>query len=577
MAVDAIDATLNEIGEWAGRAGVGIDERDLRMLLELSRDHLAHKQPGAFVAGDFDELLLEVIPKHVALESPAHARDVIRAAATLLAFLDDTDRLPHNHIEALDAELDEVGAEFLMAVMSPEEAAELLEPEDDGLVTMLEQLGLPTDEMPPMRLPGLAELAAAAQQSKLMNQAYELGKWAGDGQEVDEAGDPTPAAIVSAAAAVGIEVSDAEGLSDVPELALLLQLADFVGFVQSSEEEGDDRLMGGDALAGWPDGAGEDELVVALWQSGLAVTLGYALDWLVDVVDGEIEFEGVGATAFLMLFLSREEGLPVAELSAMVEESAEDARMLASWISNYGDPARTLVNRLVGLGAATVDEHDVVRLTPLGLSTMRDELVESGVDVPLLPPPGEMSAADLIELAGGFTEAQMSAELALWLEGREKLDAARELLEVATASAGVQRLWATTLVSELGPEIDPLWRSSLDNPVLVPYAKLALARNAGHELPDLPPEFALTAEERGWITIDAIALIIAVPSEETPASIAAALSTGNPQDNLDAMWRLPHPEVLEVLAAIGELHPDRKVAKHARTVANKASSFHSQG
>jgi hypothetical protein len=138
-------------------------------------------------------------------------------------------------------------------------------------------------------------------------------------------------------------------------------------------------------------------------------------------------------------------------------------------------------------------------------------------------------------------------------------------------------LWAATLVSELGAEIDPLWRSVLDDPALAPYAKLALARNAGHELPDLPAEFALSAEERAWITIDAIALIVAAPTEETPASIAAALSTGSPQDNLDSMWRLPHPEVVEVLTAIGESHPDRKVAKHARTVADKAASYHSQG
>ena len=575
MAVDAIDATLNEIEEWAGRAGVGIDERDLRLLLELSRDHLAHKQPGAFEAGDFDELLLEVIPKSVTLESPAHARDMIRAAATLLAFLGDTDRLPDNHLAALDAELDEVGAEFLMAVMSPEEAAELLEPEDDGLLTMLEQLGLPTDEMPPMRLPELAELAAAARQSALMNQAHVFGEWAGDGQELNEGGDPVPAAIVSAAAAVGIEVPDeVQGLSDATEVALLLQLADFVGFVHSPEDN-ERSLVSGDDLANWPDG--DDETVIALWQGGLAVTLGYALDWLVDVVDGEIDFEGVGATAFLMLFLSREEGLPMAELSAMVAESTEDAGVLESWTEQYGDPARILVNRLVELGAATVDDEDVARLTPLGLSTMRDELVESGVNIPLLPPAGELTAAELVELSGSFTDAQMSAELTLWLADRDKQDAARELLDVASVSGGAHRLWATTLVSEFGPEIDPVWRSVLDNQVLAPYAKLTLARSAGHVLPNLPAEFELTVDERGWLTIDAIALIVAIPTEETPASIAAALSMGDPQDTLDSMWRLPHPQVVPVLAAIGDLHPDKKIAKHARTVAGKAASFHSQG
>ncbi|MET0235355.1 MAG: hypothetical protein ABW224_11995 [Kibdelosporangium sp.] len=574
MAADAIDVTLKEIDEWAGRTGVGTDERELRLLLELSRDHLAHKQPGAFALGDFDELLLGVIPANVVLESPAHARDIIRAAATLLAFLGDTDRLPPKQIEALDAELDDAGAEFVEASMSPEEAAELLEP-DDSLVTMLEQLGLPTDEMPPMRLPEPGELAAAARQSALMNQAHLLGEWAGDGQEVDEKGDPTPAGIVRAAAVAGIEVADVEGLSDAPEVALLLQLANFVGFVQSSDEEGDENLTRGDALADWPDG--DDETVIELWQGGLAVTLGYSLDWLVDVLDEEIDFEGVGATIFLMLFLSRDLGLPMDELSGMVQETVEDPSVLAAWTDEYGDPAYILVGRLIALGAVVVDDEEIVRLTPLGLNTMRNELVDSGVEVPLLPPVDEMTAADLVGLADRLGEPQIGAELALWLAGRDIQEAARDLLAVASGSTGPQRMWAATMVSDFGTEVEPVWQGVLDDPALLPYAKLAFARNAGHVLPDLPDEFALTPEEHAWVTIDALAMILTVSAEDTPDAVAAALSAGRPQDVLDAMWRLPHDEVVPVLIAVGELHPDKKVAKHARTVANKASSFHSQG
>ncbi|MBP2321022.1 hypothetical protein JOF56_001407 [Kibdelosporangium banguiense] len=573
MAVDTIDATLHEIDKWAGRAGVGVDARDLRLLLELSRDHLAHEQPGAFALGDLDELLLEVIPENVVLDSPEHARDVIRAASTLLAFLDDTNRLPHSQIEALDAELEEAGPEFFQAVMSPEELAELFEP-DDSLVTILEQFGVSPDDIPPMRLPDHAELAAAARQSKLMNQAHKLGEWTGDGRALTERGDLTPDDIVSAAAVLGIELSDAEA---APEIALLVQLADFTGFAQSPEDDGG-TLMRGDALDSWPDG--DDETVIALWQSGLAVTLGFALDWLVDVYDGEIEFEGVGATAFLMLFLSRDEGMPMAALTSLIEESAEDRQMLQAWTEQHGDPARTLVEQLVLLGAATVshsDGEDVIRLTPLGLSTMRDELIDSGVDVALLPPVTEMTAADLVGLSSVLTEAQMAAELGPWLESRGLQDGARDLLTVASDSGGAYRVWATSAVMDLGAEADPVWRSVLDDPALRPYAKLALAGSAGYKQPDdVPAEFALTFQERAWFTIDAIALIVAVPSDHTPLAIAAALSMA-PKDILDNMWRLPHPQVIPVLQAVGDLHPDKKVAKHARTVANKASSYHSQG
>jgi hypothetical protein len=38
------------------------------------------------------------------------------------------------------------------------------------------------------------------------------------------------------------------------------------------------------------------------------------------------------------------------------------------------------------------------------------------------------------------------------------------------------------------------------------------------------------------------------------------------------MWRLDHPDVLEVLTLIGDHHPDKKIAKAARKAAFKATS-----
>lgn len=40
----------------------------------------------------------------------------------------------------------------------------------------------------------------------------------------------------------------------------------------------------------------------------------------------------------------------------------------------------------------------------------------------------------------------------------------------------------------------------------------------------------------------------------------------------EAMARLPHPEVTEVLTVLGKAHPDKKIAKLARKAAYKAAS-----
>jgi hypothetical protein len=47
---------------------------------------------------------------------------------------------------------------------------------------------------------------------------------------------------------------------------------------------------------------------------------------------------------------------------------------------------------------------------------------------------------------------------------------------------------------------------------------------------------------------------------------------GFEEEVMAAAWRLPHPEVFEVLTLIGAHHPDKQVAKAARTAAHKSRS-----
>ena len=72
------------------------------------------------------------------------------------------------------------------------------------------------------------------------------------------------------------------------------------------------------------------------------------------------------------------------------------------------------------------------------------------------------------------------------------------------------------------------------------------------------PELLLTA------SIDVLAVALdTVDAEDWPDAFAAEF----PPETLevfDAVWQLDHPRVGEVLAALGEHHPDAAVAKAAR-------------
>ena len=61
-------------------------------------------------------------------------------------------------------------------------------------------------------------------------------------------------------------------------------------------------------------------------------------------------------------------------------------------------------------------------------------------------------------------------------------------------------------------------------------------------------------------------------AEDTQRSNLAKAQAISEQEIFDAMWRLPHPDVQDVLTMIGEEHPDKKIAKAARKAAFKASS-----
>ena len=455
-------------------------------------------------------------------------------------------------------------------------------------IDIKDALGLP-DALPPIRLLPLAELAAKARTAPVVRQLAALAEWVGkDGKAVDEAGDLTPAGQTAAAAAIGVDDDD---FAFLWECALSVEWLVF-------DDEDDERVVPGETADDWASGA--DESVVSSWALTFSAVLGETfefygpdLDAEDDEEEPEFDFAGQGMAMAILLFLARREGLTAEEFSEVLwenaagghdeddEEAHEDiVAARAEWEEAYGDAARLLIDKLKDVHGVTEDD-DLIRLTPLALAAVHEQLVEAGVEIPLLPQTAaELSGAELLAMAGGITDAEFETEVSEWTATRGTDAAARELLELAAEAEPGERMIAVAAVTSLGAAAEPAWRDSLAVPQVRAYAKVALAQLSGVDPEgdgpaDLPDELEMTAEDLAWVATDLLTLAI---DEEFPdpeylaISFREAVPVGREQMLFEGMARGAHPDTLDVLNHLGDHHPDKQIAKAARTAAHKASS-----
>ena len=455
-------------------------------------------------------------------------------------------------------------------------------------IDIKDALGLP-DALPPIRLLPLPELAAQARTAPVARQLAALAEWVGkDGREVDEDGDLTADGLTEAVAALGVSAD---------EVAFLWECALSVEWLVFDDDD-EDRVVPGETADDWASGA--DEQVFAAWSLTLSAVLGETLEFYGPDVDPEededeleFDFAGQGMAMAILLFLARREGLTVEEFAEVLWENAagghdeddeeaheEIAEARAEWEEDYGDAARLLLDKLKETLAVTEDD-DLVRLTPLALTALREQLVEAGVEIPELPQTAaELSGTELLAMAGGVTDAEFEAEADGWTAARGADAAARELLEIAAAAEPGERMLAVTAVTRIGAPAEAAWRDNLAVPQVRAYAKVALAQLSGVDPEDtgpvdLPAELEMTPEDLAWVATDLLTLAI---DEEFPdpdylaISFREAVPDGREQMLFEGMARSDHPDTVEVLNHLGEHHPDKQVAKAARAAAHKAAS-----
>jgi len=501
--------------------------------------------------------------------------------------------VPNDPIDATLWDLDEDASPFGGADTDDD-----FELDGEGLK---DAFGLP-DRLPPVRLPAEPELAAMCRAVPLLERARRLAEWAAPGRDLTLEEELTAADTVAAAGELGIAVpprakvaSETPGtpgppavatMHDVPELARLWELALDVGFLEL--DVSGSRVAPGEMMGNWPGGTDEEALDV--WTVAMASVL-HRLEEEA-VLDARhsrlLDFTGVGSALMIMMFLARAEGVPVSEASdvlrkavagGLVEERA--ARAWRSWTGTHGDPAEDVLGQLAELGAVSLadqpsgedrDEGPVARLTPLGTWDMREQLEEEGVEIPLLPPPDQMTAADLLAAAEDLDSEELEAETAAWLELRGLDVAAAELLAAAAGADPTERLIAIDIVNRLGKTAEPAWREALGRPELRGYATIALTEIAGGEpgvdvIAGLEPDLADIA----WLLVDMVTAFSDEP-DQLAQQIRASIPAGQEQEMFDAMSASPHPDAAGALSLIGQHHPDKQMAKAARRSAHRAVS-----
>jgi hypothetical protein len=567
------------------------------------------------------ELLLQIYPRKMTVFDVADTEDTIPAARDFLAYLAERGGLSEGTARALERELDEITPRFAEVMMDPsnwgmagsvvhamaadgvdldDEAAvdrwmdgynarlaEMGDEEEyeDDLGDLKEAFGLP-DQMAPLRLPGPGELAALARSAPLMAQLRKLAWWLGAGRAVTEDEELASGDAAEAAAELGI---------DVTRLQHLWWLGLDAEFFELDEDE--THAVPGESAQAWDEG--DDDEVLDIWEMVFGLVIADTLNaaaYLDPDRSGELDFSGHGAALAVTLYLARPDGLPVAEVSELIRISATAELPPAqaegtwqSWIGAHGDPAQLLLDLMAGLDAiqvADAEDGPEARLTPLGLAGVRTQLVDSGVEIPLLPDTVHMTAAQLIAMADGVSEEEFTAETDAWLSYRIAEPAARELLAVAAAADPASRLLAVgVVITKIGALAEPAWREALGQIELRGYAKAALATMSGDDpaaasLPDFsPPELKPDDHDLAWMITDALAAAgwddpgdAGHEPDALAKRLGEAIPAGQELAVFELMARVPHPDAAGVLTVIGQHHPDKKIAKLARKSAYKAAS-----
>ncbi|GII53891.1 hypothetical protein Pth03_22800 [Planotetraspora thailandica] len=552
MSIEWVNRAIDGLRAWGREKGVEVDVDEVRLLCDYASDYLEVDELGDFRPGTFEELLLEIYPRKV-IAPPESAPETVAAARTLVDFLLDTGEIGTKTAARMRATITEIEPEMPRALADTTkfgmaksifsaigaDALDLVDTGDDeddeGLLGASPSDMFGTAPLPAVRLVPAQEVAGAVREVPLLGDAHRLAGWLAERGR-------------TATTRKSLRVSDAREIeaelgirwpAAVFRLALELGLARLDGTAVHVEE-------GHPSLANR-----SDDDVLALWHGTVKFVTSSA--WL--ITGEEIVDEELGSIHELLY-----------RLQAPVPADA-----IRDYLSDFAD-GRTMERLETALHdlayAGTVQYgDDGLMLTPHGVWGLRARYELLGMHAPVA---ADLAEGDASGLIGGLITDGLPAEVAerdivAWLSRRTAQEAAQELFGAVAGAPAEVRGIAVTIVDRLGEEAAPVVRTYLDDAELRPHAIHWLTARG-------LPAPTLTQDEVLWISVDMLAL--ALPAAEAdPEGFAENIAVSGPPAHLiEDMWRVEHPDVVEVLELLGNSLPDKAAAKAARKAAFKARS-----
>ncbi|ROO83909.1 hypothetical protein EDD29_1419 [Actinocorallia herbida] len=579
MAEKWVEKTVAGFDEWAGERG-GADLHGARIIVSL----LDLNETAELTAELLEETLLEDFPENV-VAGPDDAPAVLGAARALVEYLARGGELAEPVAARCRALLDDLAPrlaealaeasgddgeamEFLGRMMAAEgidlDDEEAVEawiaafealPEEERMQRTMRQFAA-ENVVPPVRLAAVAELAATARESGLLREALGLADWIGARAATD--GRLSAADAEAAATALGLPVPRAGG-GVFPEVERMYDALGEVGVIETDGAE----IRQGDR----PDSASDEE-VLALWIALLDGLVGQEYAEGSSLSPVEVVWSELPGVLLRMY----ESGEPVAIGQLVVDllehiQAGYDVADGEVFAEGVPQALRLDLEDLARWGAVTFATADEAALTPLGLFAVRELLLAEGYTAPLIGDLAESTAEDLIKGLGFHREDTAEEEIALWLAKRSAEEAAQGLLHLMRQGRPAQRNIAAVVLGQVDRPAEQLIRGALEFPETRPYALMWLN---GHGDESAMP----TEADMQWMFVDTVAGMTEAlgPHDAVHLALSDTPEEADLTGLITDIWRIPHPDVADVLEAIGEHHHDRDLAKAARKAVFKARS-----
>ncbi len=251
---------------------------------------------------------------------------------------------------------------------------------------------------------------------------------------------------------------------------------------------------------------------------------------------------------------------------AVVDPMAADGRAG----SDQGAALSLALETLADLGAVELGTEDgdgslTVALSPLGTWGIHRRLRAQGWHVPVRGAARNDGAHGLLAALANCDAEDGEAEITAWLESRDPLKAAAELIEAAAGGSPGQRGAAFAVLDRIGLSALDQVRNALDRPLLRAHAAVWLIEHG--------EEVRLHPSDRTWLLVDLGAgLLEEANATDVVAELLPDLPAEDQADIVAKLWAVSHPGVTSFLTALSDHHPVPAVARAARKAAFKARS-----